>query len=118
MKYGLTEKQLKEIIAILQQYPQINEALIFGSRAMGNYKAGSDVDIAIKGDVSSSTAATIKDVLEEETYLPFFFDVVAYNALSNEKLTKHIDVYGQVVYRTVCKGLSHESAKGAETCLA
>ena len=98
MKYGLTNKQLQEIIAILQRYPQISEALIFGSRAMGNYKDGSDVDIALKGQVSHSIAVTIQHELEEETYLPFFFDVVAYGAISNEKLTKHIDMYGQVFY--------------------
>lgn len=94
MKHGLTEKQLKEIITVLARYSQISEALIFGSRAMGNYKNGSDVDIALKGDVCASDAVSVKHELEEETYLPFFFDVVAYNAISNQKLKEHIDIYG------------------------
>jgi predicted nucleotidyltransferase len=95
MKHGLTEKQLKEIITVLARYSQIREALVFGSRAMGNYKNGSDVDIALKGDVCASDAASVKHELEEETYLPFFFDVVAYNTISNQKLKEHIDIYGQ-----------------------
>ncbi|BBB90016.1 MAG TPA: nucleotidyltransferase domain-containing protein [Methylomusa anaerophila] len=98
MKYGLTEKHLQEIISILKKYPKVTEAFIFGSRAMGNYKQGSDVDIALKGEVSTSDAATIKDDLEEETFLPFFFDVVAYNRINNQSLKEHIDTHGVKFY--------------------
>lgn len=98
MDCGLTDKQLQEIVIVLKRYPQIREALIFGSRAMGNYKEGSDIDIALKGNVSAPDAATVKDELEEETFLPFFFDVLSYNAISNEKLKEHIDVHGWKFY--------------------
>jgi len=81
MKYGLSEKQLKEITDILASYEAVEKAILFGSRAIDTYKEASDVDIAIKGENADwSLAMTIKDHLEEETYLPFFFDVVAYES--------------------------------------
>ena len=78
MKYGLSEDQLSEIINLLSKCPEIEEAVLFGSRAIDTYKEASDVDIALKGEnVTASLAAKLKFDLEEDTYLPFFFDFVA-----------------------------------------
>jgi predicted nucleotidyltransferase len=79
---GLSDKQLKQIIDVLRQYKDIDKAVLFGSRAMGNYKKGSDVDIAIMGKNADFTlAAKIKSHLEDDTYLPYFFDVISYNTI-------------------------------------
>ncbi len=100
MKYGLSEKQLNEILDTLSKYPEIEKAVLFGSRAIDTYKAASDVDIAIQGEnVDMFLAAKLKDDFEEETYLPFFFDVVAYNSIKSEKLKQHIKDKGVVLYR-------------------
>ncbi len=99
MKYGLSEKQLKEITDILASYEAVEIAILFGSRAIDTYKEASDVDIAIKGENADwSLALTIKDHLEEETYLPFFFDVVAYGCIESEELRRHIDGKGKVLF--------------------
>ena len=50
MKYGLTEQELKDIISIFNNYQSINEIILFGSRAMGNFNAGSDIDFAVIGN--------------------------------------------------------------------
>lgn len=72
MTYGLSEQQLQQIIDLLAKFPQIEKAVLFGSRALGTYKKGSDVDIALMGsDVDFTLAAHIKYELEE-TYLPYF----------------------------------------------
>ncbi len=47
--FGLSDKHLEEIIAVISSFAEVNESLIFGSRAIGNFKKGSDVDIVIKG---------------------------------------------------------------------
>jgi predicted nucleotidyltransferase len=49
MKFGLSNKQLEEIISVIQQYPEVEEAVLFGSRAINTFKEASDVDIALKG---------------------------------------------------------------------
>jgi len=71
------------IITTMQQFPEIEKAAIFGSRVKGNYKPGSDVDIAIWGnDISFSTLSRLHAILEEESPMPYFFDIVDYSHLN------------------------------------
>ena len=100
MKYGLSDAQFDELIQILTTYPEIEEAVLFGSRALGTYKEASDVDIALKGEkVTAALAAKLKYRMEEETYQPFFYDFVAYPTITNEALKGHIDGKGVCIYR-------------------
>lgn len=98
MRYGLPEEHIKIILDYIAKYSKIEEAVLFGSRALGTYKPGSDVDIALKGNaVDSFLAAHLKSEIEEETCLPYFFDFVAYSKLSHKDLIRHIDKYGVVL---------------------
>ncbi|MCD6584848.1 MAG: restriction endonuclease subunit S [Desulfobacteraceae bacterium] len=100
MKYGLSDEQLKQVLDIIASYDEIEEAILFGSRAIDTYKEASDVDIALKGTkVTASLAAKLKFHFEEDTYLPFFFDFIAYPTITNEALKEHIDTKGVVIYR-------------------
>ena len=102
MKYGLSEAQLQEIITFIGQYPEVEAAVLFGSRAIDTYKEASDVDIALKGPgVTASLAARLKFDIEEDTYLPYFFDFVAYPTITREALKAHIDGKGVCIYRKV-----------------
>ena len=75
--YGLLERDLQWIEKAIAKYPEIEEAVIFGSRAMGNYKKGSDVDLAVKGArIDRRIINRLSDDLNEEYPLPRFFDVV------------------------------------------
>ncbi len=96
-KYGLSEANGQCITDILSQCCAVSEALIFGSRAKGNYKPGSDIDLAVKGDVSKDQLAQLLTAFEEST-LPYFVDIVVYANLKNDALREHIDRVGQTVY--------------------
>lgn len=98
--FGLKDSDLESILEVLKRYPDVEEALVFGSRAIGNYKPGSDVDIALKGRLKADTASSISIELNERIPLPFKFDVVEYSALSNKALIEHIDQYGKLLYRS------------------
>ena len=66
--FGLKQSDLQNIIDVIQQQMEIEEAIIFGSRAKGNYRAGSDIDIALKGPkVNIITTRNISYILNEET---------------------------------------------------
>ena len=93
--YGLTPNDLKMILSVFKKYPDIKQVFIFGSRAMGNFKPGSDIDIAVKGDVSEEVISLISIELNERLPMPYKFDVLAYNLIENEDLKKHIDQYGK-----------------------
>jgi predicted nucleotidyltransferase len=93
-KFGLNQKTFDLIIATLKSYPEIKQATIFGSRAMGNYKPGSDIDIALYGNIDQEQLARIRGILEDEISTPYLYDVVVYNQIDNDNLIKHIDKYG------------------------
>ena len=100
MKYGLSEKQFDEAIKVISGFKEIEEAVLFGSRALGSFKEASDIDIALKGSKADhNTASSLKSRFEDETGLPFFFDVVSYSDIVHPKLKEHIDRYGTTVYR-------------------
>jgi predicted nucleotidyltransferase len=98
--FGLQEGDLQNIIDILQQQPEVEEALIFGSRAKGNYRTGSDVDLAVKGDEINLRILThLSYLLNEETVMPYQFDVLDYHSIRNAELVKHIDRAGISFYK-------------------
>lgn len=99
MRYGLLDRDIMHIIEAVQGFPEIYQLVLFGSRAKGNYKRGSDVDLAIKGtSVTYDTAVRLADVLNEEKPLPYFFDVVHYEAITEPRLIEHIDRVGVLLY--------------------
>lgn len=99
MKYGLKDDELKAILAYLAKHCEVEQAVLFGSRAIGTYKKASDIDIALKGKgVTPFTAAALKSELEDETVIPYFFDFVSYPQLTHENFIKHIDELGIVIY--------------------
>lgn len=99
MGIGLQQEELAEIIRVLQDFPGIEEALIFGSRAKGSYKKGSDIDIAVKGSgINHEVVAALSFQLNEETTLPYFFDIIHYEEISEQELLAHIDRVGKYIY--------------------
>jgi len=99
VKFGLKKKHLREIVKILASFPEVERAVLFGSRAKGNYRRSSDIDIAVYGkEISFHTILLLKGAFEE-SYLPFFVDVVNGENLKDEEFKKEIEKYGKVIYR-------------------
>lgn len=98
--YGLLERDISYILEAAKKYPEIQEVILFGSRAMGNYKKASDVDLALIGEnINQHVTRSITDDLNEVYPLPYFFDVVNYHEISNEALKEHIDTVGKSIYK-------------------
>ncbi len=101
MPYGLRDSDLGYIIDAITQFHEISEVVLFGSRAKGNYQPGSDIDLAIKGDrITHAIVNCLSECLNEETPLPYFFDVVHYETLNNVPLREHIDRVGIAIFET------------------
>jgi predicted nucleotidyltransferase len=99
MPYGLRDRDLALIIESITTFPEIKEVVLFGSRAKGVQKTGSDVDLAIKGrGVTHETVVRLSAALNEDKPLPYFFDVVHYEGIKEPRLTEHIDRVGIVIY--------------------
>lgn len=97
--FGLSTKDIDLLIKTLKRHPDIERAIVFGSRAMGNYKPGSDVDIALKGSLEAETCMDVAIELNQHLPLPYKFDIVDYSTLSNQPLIEHIDQHGQILYK-------------------
>jgi predicted nucleotidyltransferase len=99
MEFGLRQLDLDQIVHILQKFSAVEKALIFGSRAKGNYKKGSDVDIAVMGRcVDHQVVAALSFQLNEESLLPYFFDIVHFDKVKEKELIEHIKRVGKCIY--------------------
>lgn len=93
--FGLSEKTIEIIKKFLSNYPQIKEVKIFGSRAKGNYKLSSDIDLALFGNINDKLLRHIASELDELP-TPYQFDVINYNDIDNENLKNNIDKFGKI----------------------
>ena len=94
--FGLKNEDIKTVKKILAKYRQVASGFIFGSRAKGNFKPGSDVDIALKGvRIDQKVITKISSELNEKTTMPYHFDVLNYKAIQNGDLISHIDRVGK-----------------------
>ncbi len=97
--FGISEKSYNLIIEAFIKNAEIETVILFGSRAKGNYKRGSDIDLALKGKNTSPTLAlNVSAHLNEELPIPYFVDVLDYNTIDNEDLKAHIDRVGVMFY--------------------
>ena len=97
--FGISEKSFGLIREVFQKYPEVEEVLIFGSRAKGTYRPGSDIDLAIKGEnCNERTALDIAGHLNETVPIPYFVDVVYYDGLKHPDLKAHIERIGKPLF--------------------
>jgi uncharacterized protein len=98
--WGLMQSDLAAIKDILRQHATVENARIFGSRAKGTHHAGSDVDIALAGQtLTFDVVQNITYILNEETSLPYKFDILDYHTITNRAVTEHIGRVGAEFYR-------------------
>jgi uncharacterized protein len=98
-EFGLDKEHFDFIVHAIGNYADVDSARIFGSRALGNFKPVSDIDIALMGDLKPYTVQSLRDFLN--TAAPFLYkvDVLGYNEISSDELRKHIDEYGKVIFK-------------------
>lgn len=98
MIYGLKDEVVEAICKTFQNYPEVEKAILYGSRAKGNFKPASDIDLTLEG---SSLDLTILNQISwefDDLLLPYTFDLSIYNQISNPELLDHIQRVGIVFY--------------------
>ena len=88
MKFGLDEKVIKDIVSIIEKYNEVERACIFGSRARGDYRKQSDIDIALFGENLTNTINTKIYFEIDDLYLPYKIDLINFNSLGEEDKIK------------------------------
>lgn len=97
-KYGLTERDMKTLEGIFLKYPEVREVRLFGSRAKGHFKHGSDIDLAVMDkEIDSKTISNLSFDFEESS-LPYTVDLINFPILKHQEFIEHIDRIGIVFY--------------------
>lgn len=101
MKFGLSDSVISELQDVFRRHANISKVLIFGSRAKGNYREGSDIDlVAIGNDLDYSQLIKILTEIDNLELL-YSVDLLDYNKTINTPIGEHIDRVGQVFYQSV-----------------
>ena len=96
--FGLYPNSYKEIISIFQKYENIEKVIIYGSRAKGNFREGSDIDFTIFGSINYNELIKLKHEFYDSK-IPYLVDISIYNQLSSVSLKEHINRVGKVFYK-------------------
>jgi predicted nucleotidyltransferase len=96
-KYGVSDANWQKIIEIFMQQSLVERVVLFGSRAKGNYRGGSDIDLCLYGNISLAQIYILQDSLDD-LMLPYKFDLIVYNTINNPELIEHIERVGVVLY--------------------
>lgn len=98
LRFGLKERVIQEIIDVLKKYPEVESAVLYGSRAMGNFRPGSDIDLTLTGRaLTYQTVARIEDKIDD-LLLPYLFDISILSHIDNPNVVDHINRVGITFY--------------------
>ena len=98
MKFGLSDTVIKELQDVFRRHANIEKVLIFGSRSKGNYRAGSDIDLAVIGkDIDYNLLLSILCEIDDLDLL-YTVDLLDYQKKKGTSIGDHIDRVGQVFY--------------------
>ena len=96
--YGLTKLQQQQLLNTLQQFPAIESAILFGSRAKGTMHKRSDIDLAITGETMDRHQLALLMMAFDESDLPFQVDVKLLADIQSPALLEHISRVGKRIY--------------------
>ncbi len=98
MNHGLTDATVAAICGVFARFPSVNKAVLYGSRAKGTFKPGSDIDLTLIGQhLTSAELGAIADELDD-LLLPYQIDLSIFQKLNHEKLKEHVERVGRVIY--------------------
>jgi predicted nucleotidyltransferase len=109
VKFGLKESTIEKISGVFAKYPEVEKVIVYGSRAKGNFKSGSDIDLTMGG--ARLTHQLLLKLMGEldDLLLPYKIDLSILDNIGNPDLVDHIRRVGVTFYeRPKTKGITHE----------
>jgi len=99
MKYGLDDSTISQIQGVLSEFPEVDRAILYGSRAMGNFRAGSDIDLTLVGGEALNLRVLYRVMDEiDDLLLPYTFDLSILRLINDQQVREHIRRAGVVFY--------------------
>lgn len=100
MQYGLSAQTLQKILDVFARYPQVEEVVLYGSRARGDYKNGSDIDLTLRGgnELTHTLVSRIANDLDDQL-LPYTIDLCIFENICNPEMVEQIERVGVALYK-------------------
>lgn len=99
-RFGLKENTIQKLCSVFAHYPQVEKAILYGSRAKGNYKNGSDIDLTLHGGPDLTLNVLYKIIEEiDDLLLPYMVDLSIFHTLSDPDFIDHIKRVGVPFYQ-------------------
>ncbi|MCD4683842.1 MAG: nucleotidyltransferase domain-containing protein [Bacteroidales bacterium] len=98
MDLGISEEHISKLKNLFSKNPKIEEAIVFGSRAKGTNRPGSDIDIALKGKNIKLDDILNLSIAIDEFWIPNKVDLVIYDRINEPELKEHIKQVGIIIY--------------------
>jgi len=99
MQYGLENQIIEQIQLIFANVPEVEQVILYGSRAKGNFKNASDIDLTLFGKQLNLTILNNINWQLDDLLLPYTFDLSIYQQISNPDLLEHIRRIGIIIYK-------------------
>jgi len=99
-RFGLKDATIQKICGVFAEYPQVEKAVLYGSRAKGNYKTGSDIDLTLYGaeDLTLDILYRLMDKIDD-LLLPYSFDLSIFRTINDPDVIEHIQRVGVIFYQ-------------------
>ncbi|HIJ81860.1 MAG TPA: nucleotidyltransferase domain-containing protein [Desulfuromonadales bacterium] len=97
--FGLSGSTIDKICSVFARHPEIEQAILYGSRVKGNFKSGSDIDLTLRGGPDLTQVVLYVTIQElDDLMLPYTIDISLFQTLNDHDLMEHIQRVGVVVY--------------------
>lgn len=103
MDFGLPPAVVAHIREVFARFPGVDKAVLYGSRAMGTYRNGSDIDLTLYGEKLTLPQLTAIASELDDLLLPYTIDLSIFALLNNADLREHIGRVGKVFYERAAK---------------
>lgn len=98
MMYGLDNNDIEKIQDLFSKHPEIEKAIIYGSRAKGNYRKGSDIDLSLVGEFLDLNVLLKIEHQLDDLLLPYKIDLSLFHKIEDGDLLNHIERVGTIFY--------------------
>lgn len=97
--FGISDKYLTVIYSLFAKNTAIEKAILYGSRAKGNYRNGSDIDICLVGVELDLTTVQKLEIEIDDLFIPYKVDFSIFHKIKNTDLIEHINRVGIILYK-------------------
>jgi predicted nucleotidyltransferase len=98
MKFGLEQATIDKINSVFEKHPEVEEVIIYGSRAKDTHREGSDIDLCLKGTELTDRIISVIEVEIDELNTPYLFDFSIFDKLTSIELKNSIKKNGKDFY--------------------